>query len=164
MAVKVTDLLEAAGIDLKGFTFEVMAVIGKTELRDEMAPRVFVTFELAGEAPLPPSPPPVTRTTTAVAGPSTRRPPLQIDEASVGNRPTPPPGAHRPMGDVDGPSEKQVAFYRRLCQSHVLSDEERTRALTWLEEKSNRHTIRAQIDWLKRTVNDRKNAERGTTP
>jgi len=58
------------------------------------------------------------------------------------------------------PTEKQVAFYQRLAESPVFSEEERRRALEWLATKATRQTIKDQIDWLKRQVETRK-ANRG---
>jgi hypothetical protein len=54
------------------------------------------------------------------------------------------------------PTEKQVAFYQRLAESPVFTDEERKRALDWLATKATRQTIKDQIDWLKRQVETRK--------
>ena len=54
------------------------------------------------------------------------------------------------------PTEKQVAFYQRLAESPVFSEEERRRALEWLASKATRQTIKDQIDWLKRQVETRK--------
>jgi hypothetical protein len=54
------------------------------------------------------------------------------------------------------PTEKQVAFYQRLAESPVFTDEERRRALEWLAAKATRQTIKDQIDWLKRQVETRK--------
>ena len=54
------------------------------------------------------------------------------------------------------PTEKQVAFYQRLAESPVFSDEERGRALEWLATKATRQTIKDQIDWLKRQVETRR--------
>jgi hypothetical protein len=54
------------------------------------------------------------------------------------------------------PTEKQVAFYQRLADSPVFTDEERKRALDWLGTKATRQTIKDQIDWLKRQVETRK--------
>lgn len=54
------------------------------------------------------------------------------------------------------PTEKQVAFYQRLAESPVFTDEERNRALDWLATKATRQTIKDQIDWLKRQVETRK--------
>jgi hypothetical protein len=56
------------------------------------------------------------------------------------------------------PTEKQVAFYQRLAESPVFSDEERRRALEWLATKATRQTIKDQIDWLKRQVETRRAA------
>ena len=54
------------------------------------------------------------------------------------------------------PTEKQIAFYQRLADSPVFTDEERKRALDWLASKATRQTIKDQIDWLKRQVETRK--------
>ena len=54
------------------------------------------------------------------------------------------------------PTEKQVAFYQRLAESPVFTEEERHRALEWLASKATRQTIKDQIDWLKRQVETRK--------
>ena len=54
------------------------------------------------------------------------------------------------------PTEKQVAFYQRLAESPVFSEEERLRALEWLATKATRQTIKDQIDWLKRQVETRR--------
>jgi hypothetical protein len=54
------------------------------------------------------------------------------------------------------PTEKQVAFYQRLAESPVFTDQERNRALDWLATKATRQTIKDQIDWLKRQVETRK--------
>ncbi len=54
------------------------------------------------------------------------------------------------------PTEKQIAFYQRLAESPVFSEEERKRALEWLASKATRQTIKDQIDWLKRQVETRK--------
>jgi hypothetical protein len=54
------------------------------------------------------------------------------------------------------PTEKQVAFYQRLAESPVFTDDERNRALEWLATKATRQSIKDQIDWLKRQVETRK--------
>jgi hypothetical protein len=54
------------------------------------------------------------------------------------------------------PTEKQVAFYQRLAESPVFTEEERRRALEWLDTRATRQTIKDQIDWLKRQVETRK--------
>ena len=54
------------------------------------------------------------------------------------------------------PTEKQIAFYQRLADSPVFTEEERKRALDWLAGKATRQTIKDQIDWLKRQVETRK--------
>ena len=59
-------------------------------------------------------------------------------------------------GGPYSPTEKQLAFYQRLAESPVFTDEERKRALDWLATKATRQTIKDQIDWLKRQVETRK--------
>jgi hypothetical protein len=59
------------------------------------------------------------------------------------------------------PTEKQVAFYQRLAESAVFSEEERFRALEWLATKATRQTIKDQIDWLKRQVETRRSHRAG---
>jgi hypothetical protein len=54
------------------------------------------------------------------------------------------------------PTEKQVAFFQRLADSPVFTEEERKRAFEWLATKATRQTIKDQIDWLKRQVETRK--------
>jgi len=54
------------------------------------------------------------------------------------------------------PTEKQVAFYQRLAESPVFTEEERRRVLQWLATRATRQTIKDQIDWLKRQVETRK--------
>ena len=58
------------------------------------------------------------------------------------------------------PTDKQVAFYQRLAESPVFTEDERRRALEWLATKATRQTIKDQIDWLKRQVETRR-ASRG---
>lgn len=71
--------------------------------------------------------------------------------APVSSTPAAQPGPY-------APTEKQVAYYQRLADSPVFTDEERKRALEWLAEKATRQTIRDQLDWLKRQVDTRKPA------
>jgi hypothetical protein len=59
-------------------------------------------------------------------------------------------------GGPYSPTEKQLAFYQRLAESPVFTEEERKRALEWLATKATRQTIKDQIDWLKRQVETRK--------
>ena len=68
---------------------------------------------------------------------------------------TPTPEAVTRAGPY-APTEKQVAFYQRLAESPVFSEEERKRAFEWLVTKATRQTIKDQIDWLKRQVETRK--------
>lgn len=59
------------------------------------------------------------------------------------------------------PTEKQLAFYQRLAESPVFSEEERRRAVEWLATKATRQTIKDQIDWLKRQVETRRSHRAG---
>jgi hypothetical protein len=59
------------------------------------------------------------------------------------------------------PTEKQVAFYQRLAESPVFTEEERRRAFDWLASNATRQTIKDQIDWLKRQVETRKGSRGG---
>jgi hypothetical protein len=61
----------------------------------------------------------------------------------------------------NAPSEKQIAFYQRLVDSPVFTEEERKRALEWLATKATRQTIKDQIDWLKHQVETRKSSRAG---
>jgi hypothetical protein len=54
------------------------------------------------------------------------------------------------------PTEKQVAFFQRLADSPVFTEEERKRALEWLATRATRQTIKDQIDWLKNQVEKRR--------
>jgi hypothetical protein len=58
--------------------------------------------------------------------------------------------------DPYAPTEKQIAFYQRLADSPVFTEEERKRALEWLATRATRQTIKDQIDWLKHQVETRK--------
>ena len=77
---------------------------------------------------------------------------------------TPAAPAPGPSADADltyragpyAPTEKQLAFYHRLADSPVFTEDERKRALEWLATKATRQTIKDQIDWLKRQVETRK--------
>ena len=57
------------------------------------------------------------------------------------------------------PTEKQVAFFQRLADSPVFSEEERKRALEWLATRATRQTIKDQIDWLKNQVEKRRGGQ-----
>jgi hypothetical protein len=59
------------------------------------------------------------------------------------------------------PTEKQIAFYSRLADSPVFTEDERKRALEWLATKATRQTIKDQIDWLKHQVETRKSKRAG---
>jgi len=82
-----------------------------------------------------------------------------VSKAVAAPAPAPSPA---PAGEVvtrvgpHAPTEKQVAFYQRLAESPVFSDDERRRALEWLATKATRQTIKDQIDWLKRQVETRR--------
>jgi hypothetical protein len=65
-------------------------------------------------------------------------------------------GETQPRLGPYAPTEKQVAFYQRLAESPVFTEEERKRALDWLASKATRQSIKDQIDWLKRQVETRK--------
>lgn len=54
------------------------------------------------------------------------------------------------------PTEKQVAFFHRLADSPVFTEEERKAAYAWLAGKATRQSIKDQIDWLKRQVETRR--------
>ena len=94
-----------------------------------------------------------------------------ISKAAPASPEAPPAAGDRaaapaPAGEVVtrvgpyAPTEKQVAFYQRLAESPVFTEEERRRALEWLATKATRQTIKDQIDWLKRQVETRR-ANRG---
>jgi hypothetical protein len=92
----------------------------------------------------------------------------RVVEASpaVATVPTPAPAPVERAESVSrvgpyAPTEKQVAFYQRLAESSVFSDEERRRAFEWLATKATRQTIKDQIDWLKRQVETRKTNRAG---
>jgi hypothetical protein len=57
------------------------------------------------------------------------------------------------------PTEKQIAFFQRLADSPVFTDEERKRALEWLATRATRQTIKDQIDWLKTQVERRRRGQ-----
>ncbi len=72
----------------------------------------------------------------------------------------------RPAGPSDrpeprpyAPTEKQVAFFQRLVDSPVFTEEERRRALEWLATRATRQTIKDQIDWLKNQVEKRRGGQ-----
>jgi hypothetical protein len=74
---------------------------------------------------------------------------------------TSPPAQQPVRVDIEkrgpySPTEKQLAFYQRLAESPVFTEEERKRALEWLATRATRQTIKDQIDWLKRQVETRK--------
>jgi hypothetical protein len=88
---------------------------------------------------------------------SPSQPPASV-EAQHERDTTPPSPAGEVITRVGpyAPTEKQVAFYQRLAESPVFTEEERRRALEWLASKATRQTIKDQIDWLKRQVETRK--------
>lgn len=67
-----------------------------------------------------------------------------------------PNGAGNPIASA--PSEKQLAYFRSLMESPVFEEAERKEALDWLATKATRQTIKDQIDWAKRQVEQRKAA------
>ncbi len=76
-------------------------------------------------------------------------------------RPAPAPaaadaGSVVPLVGPYAPTEKQVAFFRRLADSPVFTDAERKAATEWLASKATRQSIKSQIDWLKRQVEVRR--------
>ena len=88
-----------------------------------------------------------------------------VVDTQVSSGATPPPIAERSeavsrVGPY-APTEKQVAFYQRLAESSVFSEDERRRALEWLATKATRQTIKDQIDWLKRQVETRRSHRAG---
>lgn len=84
-------------------------------------------------------------------------------QGSSGSAPAPTVERAEPVARVGpyAPTEKQVAFYQRLAESGVFSEEERRRALEWLATKATRQTIKDQIDWLKRQVETRRSHRAG---
>ena len=77
---------------------------------------------------------------------------------------TAPRGSEREVVSISGPyapTEKQVAFFRRLADSPVFTDQERKAAFEWLARKATRQTIKDQIDWLKRQVETRRDGQTG---
>jgi hypothetical protein len=66
-----------------------------------------------------------------------------------------------PLSGPYAPTEKQVAFFRRLAESPVFTDAERKAAMEWLASKATRQSIKSQIDWLKRQVEVRRGSESG---
>jgi hypothetical protein len=83
--------------------------------------------------------------------------------AAPANAPTPTVERAESVSRVGpyAPTEKQVAFYQRLAESPVFSEDERRRALEWLATKATRQTIKDQIDWLKRQVETRRASRAG---
>jgi hypothetical protein len=84
----------------------------------------------------------------------------QAAKAAAAAAPMLPVERAEPEGRVGpyAPTEKQVAFYQRLAESPVFSEEERRRALEWLATKATRQSIKDRIAWLKRQVETRKAA------
>ncbi len=89
----------------------------------------------------------------------------RVVDAPTSSGATPAPIVERtePVSRVGpyAPTEKQVAFYQRLAESSVFSEDERRRALEWLATKATRQTIKDQIDWLKRQVETRRSHRAG---
>jgi hypothetical protein len=86
-----------------------------------------------------------------------------VDAQASSGTPAPIVERPEPVSRVGpyAPTEKQVAFYQRLAESPVFSEEERRRALEWLATKATRQTIKDQIDWLKRQVETRRSHRAG---
>ena len=96
---------------------------------------------------------------TDVTRPRTR--PNATPDIAPAPRPEPAQEPARPERAVTAsgpyaPTEKQVAFFHRLADSPVFTDEERKAAYEWLARKATRQTIKDQIDWLKRQVETRR--------
>ena len=67
-------------------------------------------------------------------------------------------GSVVPFAGPSAPTEKQVAFFRRLADSPVFTEAERKAATEWLASRATRQNIKPQIDWLKRQVEVRRGA------
>jgi hypothetical protein len=96
---------------------------------------------LRGVSKAAPAQPAAPTTATSTAAASSAQEPLAEVVARAG---------------VYAPTEKQVAFYQRLAESPVFTEDERRRALEWLATRATRQTIKDQIDWLKRQVETRR--------
>jgi hypothetical protein len=98
----------------------------------------------------------------ALRGVSKAAPAQPAAPAAPASSTTPAPPVQEPLAEVAvragtyAPTEKQVAFYQRLAESPVFTEEERRRALEWLATRATRQTIKDQIDWLKRQVETRR--------
>lgn len=81
-----------------------------------------------------------------------------VSDIAPAPRPDPVQGSERPVTATGpyAPTEKQVAFFHRLADSPVFTNEERKAAYEWLSRKATRQTIKDQIDWLKRQVETRR--------
>jgi hypothetical protein len=53
------------------------------------------------------------------------------------------------------PTARQVAYFRRLVESPVFTQEERARALEWLRKCATKQLIKDQLTWLARQVETR---------
>ena len=88
------------------------------------------------------------------------RRPVRTEPAGTGAPVAPPPEQHVARGSGPyAPTEKQVAFFQRLADSPVFTEEERKRALEWLATRATRQTIKDQIDWLKNQVEKRRGGQ-----
>ena len=118
--------------------------------------QIIASARQAGQARVLEAQPGSLRGLSKAAPAAAEAPPVAGDQAA----------APAPAGEVVtrvgpyAPTEKQVAFYQRLAESPVFTEEERRRALEWLATKATRQTIKDQIDWLKRQVETRR-ANRG---
>ena len=84
------------------------------------------------------------------------RPRTPVAAPDISPAPAPETGrAVTPNGPY-APTEKQVAFFHRLADSPVFTEEERRAAYEWLTRKATRQSIKDQIDWLKRQVETRR--------
>lgn len=87
---------------------------------------------------------------------------LATDEDDDGNAGSHGGGASRPSaprlpnsGNGDAPSEKQVAFLKKLMQSSVFTDEERARIEAGASSKER---VSTAIEWAQETITKRKEA------
>jgi hypothetical protein len=79
----------------------------------------------------------------------------RVIERTAGNQPATAERETRGASPY-APTEKQVAFFQRLADSSVFTEQERKRALEWLATRATRQTIKDQIDWLKSQVEKRR--------
>lgn len=70
--------------------------------------------------------------------------------ASSGPIPAQPPAP--PRADGNAPTDKQVAFFKKLISNGIFSESERQQGLQWLATEATRKSIQGQIDYLKGRV------------